>query len=82
MVDEEENVERHFSANDLRDLFKLNDTTVSDTHDTFKCKRCVAGLYIRNMAARVCSTTRAWTVGRILQILLILPPTDYQRRGG
>ena len=46
-------MERHFSADDLRDLFRLNETTISDTHDTYKCKRCVAGMYIRNMAARV-----------------------------
>ena len=33
MVDEERDVERHFSVEELRDLFKLNESTLSDTHD-------------------------------------------------
>jgi len=33
VVDQEENVERHFSLGDLRDLFKLSEQTLSDTHD-------------------------------------------------
>ena len=41
VVDNEEDVERHFSINELRDLFTLNENTKSDTHDRFKCKRCV-----------------------------------------
>ena len=40
VVDEEEDVARHFSMEDLRDLFKLNENTSSETHDKFKCKRC------------------------------------------
>eukprot|EP00048_Salpingoeca_helianthica_P005722 m.90929 g.90929 ORF g.90929 m.90929 type:complete len:763 (+) comp13715_c1_seq1:148-2436(+) len=40
VVDEEEDVERHFSREELRDLFRLNDSTNSDTHDRFSCKRC------------------------------------------
>ncbi|KAL7748994.1 DNA-dependent ATPase protein rad54 [Sorochytrium milnesiophthora] len=43
VVDEEQEVERHFSLENLRMLFALNDQTMSDTHDTFKCKRCVNG---------------------------------------
>ena len=42
MVDEEEDVARHFSMEDLRDLFKLNDNTCSETHEKFKCRRWVA----------------------------------------
>ncbi|KAI9223930.1 P-loop containing nucleoside triphosphate hydrolase protein [Blastocladiella britannica] len=41
VVDEELDVERHFSLEGLRTLFTYNSTTLSDTHDTFKCKRCV-----------------------------------------
>ena len=41
VVDEEEDVARHFSMEDLRDLFKLNDKTCSETHDKFKCRRWV-----------------------------------------
>ncbi|ESO03390.1 hypothetical protein HELRODRAFT_157121 [Helobdella robusta] len=44
VVDMEEDVERHFSLGDLRDLFTLNDNTISDTHDKFKCRRCVSNI--------------------------------------
>lgn len=44
VVDREEDVERHFSLADLRDLFKLDENTASDTHDKFKCRRCVNGI--------------------------------------
>ena len=33
VVDQEDDVERHFTSGDLRDLFTLNETTLSDTHD-------------------------------------------------
>jgi hypothetical protein len=33
VVDNEDDVERHFSLSDLRDLFKLEELTSSDTHD-------------------------------------------------
>jgi len=33
VVDQEDDVERHFSVGDLRDLFTLNESTLSDTHD-------------------------------------------------
>lgn len=47
VVDKEEDVERHFSLEDLRDLFKLNENTISDTHEKFKCRRCVNGIQVR-----------------------------------
>lgn len=40
VVDEVEDVERHFSLDSLRELFQYRPGTRSDTHDTFKCKRC------------------------------------------
>lgn len=43
VVDAAEDTERHFSVDNLRQLFKFNETTVCDTHDTFKCKRCRDG---------------------------------------
>ncbi|EGF78881.1 hypothetical protein BATDEDRAFT_12619, partial [Batrachochytrium dendrobatidis JAM81] len=43
VVDEEQDVERHFSLEALRQLFQYNDQTMSDTHDAFKCKRCRGG---------------------------------------
>lgn len=33
VVDEEQDVERHFSLGELRELFTLNEETTSDTHD-------------------------------------------------
>ncbi|XP_074094150.1 DNA repair and recombination protein RAD54-like okr [Cotesia typhae] len=47
VVDQEDDVCRHFTLNDLRDLFKLEENTVSDTHSKFKCKRCVAGVEVK-----------------------------------
>ncbi|KIY72032.1 hypothetical protein CYLTODRAFT_434892 [Cylindrobasidium torrendii FP15055 ss-10] len=43
VVDEREDTERHFSLESLRQLFQFNETTLCDTHDTFKCKRCKNG---------------------------------------
>jgi DNA repair and recombination RAD54-like protein len=43
VVDEEQDVERHFSLDSLRKLFKYNPETLCDTHDAFKCKRCKDG---------------------------------------
>ncbi|KAK4244728.1 P-loop containing nucleoside triphosphate hydrolase protein [Corynascus novoguineensis] len=40
VVDSAEDVERHFSLDSLRELFQFRRDTTSDTHDTFKCKRC------------------------------------------
>lgn len=40
LVDSAEDVERHFSLDSLRELFQYQPNTKSDTHDTFKCKRC------------------------------------------
>lgn len=40
VVDSAEDVERHFSLDSLRELFTYRPGTKSDTHDTFKCKRC------------------------------------------
>ena len=33
VVDREEDVEKHFSLSDLKDLFKLDKNTLADTHD-------------------------------------------------
>ena len=40
VVDSAEDVERHFTLESLRELFQFKPGTRSDTHDTFKCKRC------------------------------------------
>ncbi|CEP63968.1 DNA-dependent ATPase RAD54 LALA0_S09e06590g [Lachancea lanzarotensis] len=40
VVDEKEDVERLFSAENLKQLFHLRNDTVCDTHETYQCKRC------------------------------------------
>lgn len=40
VVDAKEDVERLFSADNLRQLFQFNERTVCDTHETYHCKRC------------------------------------------
>jgi DNA repair and recombination protein RAD54 and RAD54-like protein len=40
VVDCSEDVERHFSLDSLKELFQYQGETRSDTHDTFRCKRC------------------------------------------
>ena len=40
VVDSAEDVERHFSLDSLRELFQYKPDTASDTHDSFRCKRC------------------------------------------
>ncbi|XP_076166694.1 DNA repair and recombination protein RAD54-like okr isoform X2 [Ptiloglossa arizonensis] len=47
VIDQEEDVARHFTLNDLRDLFKLEENTISDTHAKFKCKRCINGIEVK-----------------------------------
>ncbi|XP_072130723.1 DNA repair and recombination protein RAD54-like [Mobula birostris] len=47
VVDEEQDVERHFSLGELKELFTLNENTASDTHDRLKCRRCVNGHQVR-----------------------------------
>ncbi|XP_077306885.1 LOW QUALITY PROTEIN: DNA repair and recombination protein RAD54-like [Lithobates pipiens] len=47
VVDEEQDVERHFSVGELKELFTLNEETTSDTHDKFRCRRCVNGRQVR-----------------------------------
>jgi hypothetical protein len=42
VVDEAEDTARHFTQDDLRQLFEFKETEC-DTHDTFKCKRCKSG---------------------------------------
>ncbi|XP_043268087.1 DNA repair and recombination protein RAD54-like [Venturia canescens] len=47
VVDQEDDVCRHFTLTDLRDLFTLEEKTISDTHAKFKCKRCVNGVEVK-----------------------------------
>ncbi|KAI9318802.1 P-loop containing nucleoside triphosphate hydrolase protein [Dichotomocladium elegans] len=47
VVDEATDTERHFSLADMRQLFQLNTDSECETHDTFKCKRCIQGKQFR-----------------------------------
>ncbi len=43
VVDDAQDAARHFSGDNLRELFLLKNNTLCDTHDTYKCKRCKEG---------------------------------------
>ena len=61
VVDSAEDVERHFSIDSLRELFQYRPGTTSDTHDTFKCKRCRAeGKQFIKAPAMLYGDTSTW----------------------
>jgi len=61
VVDSAEDVERHFSLDSLRELFQYRGDTRSDTHDTFKCKRCKPdGKQILKAQAMLYGDTSTW----------------------
>ncbi|KAK5131532.1 DNA repair protein rhp54 [Meristemomyces frigidus] len=82
VVDSAEDVERHFSIDSLRELFQYRSGTTSDTHDTFKCKRCKEGKQILKAPAMLYGDTSSWNhfvnhegksagdMGRIQDLLL------------
>ncbi|EFW99916.1 DNA repair and recombination protein rad54 [Grosmannia clavigera kw1407] len=58
-----DDVERHFSLDSLKELFQFRGagTTRSDTHDTFKCKRCRPdGRQILKAPAMLYGDTSTW----------------------
>ncbi|KAL8952505.1 MAG: hypothetical protein Q9222_001608 [Ikaeria aurantiellina] len=61
VVDSAEDVERHFTLDSLRELFQFKPDTTSDTHDTFKCKRCKPdGKQHIKAAAMLYGDTSSW----------------------
>ncbi|KAI9658667.1 MAG: DNA-dependent ATPase protein rad54 [Bathelium mastoideum] len=66
VVDSAEDVERHFTLDSLRELFQYNNRSEqhgvgSDTHDTFKCKRCnEEGKQVRKSEAMLYGDTSTW----------------------
>ncbi|KAK5114471.1 hypothetical protein LTR62_002406 [Meristemomyces frigidus] len=80
VVDSAEDVERHFSLDSLRELFQYRPGTTSDTHDTFKCKRCKEGRQVIKAPAMLYGDTGTWNhfinegekgaMGRIQDLLL------------
>lgn len=60
VVDENQDVDRLFSIDNLRQLFTFQDTTVCDTHDTFKCKRCRDGRQFIKAPAMLYGDANSW----------------------
>lgn len=60
VVDAAEDVERHFTLDSLRELFQYRAGTTSDTHDTFKCKRCKQGRQFIKAPAMLYGDTSTW----------------------
>ena len=60
VVDSAEDVERHFTLDSLRELFQFKPSTSSDTHDTFKCKRCKERRQVIKAPAMLYGDTSSW----------------------
>src|SRR5690606_6982514 len=60
VVDEKEDVERHFTLDALRELFTYKQNTRCETHDTFKCKRCKDGKQFVRAQAMLYGDTSTW----------------------
>lgn len=80
VVDEEQDVERHFSLEALRQLFAYKDDTLCDTHDTFKCKRCIKGRQVIKPPEGVINTgataadTSTWSHFSALELNKVFDP--------
>ncbi|KAF7729964.1 DNA-dependent ATPase protein rad54 [Apophysomyces ossiformis] len=60
VVDEATDTERHFSLADMRQLFQLNMDSECETHDTFKCKRCIQGKQHKAAESMQYGDTSTW----------------------
>lgn len=60
VVDENDNVERLFSADNLRKLFVYDEQSSCDTHTTFNCKRCVRGKQKTSSTAMLYGDATSW----------------------
>ncbi|KAJ7509970.1 DNA repair protein, SNF2 family [Mycena galericulata] len=60
VVDEKEDIERHFSVDALRKLFLFNEGTLCETHETFKCKRCRDGKQLIKAPAMLYGDASTW----------------------
>ncbi|KAG7737204.1 hypothetical protein KL932_004164 [Ogataea haglerorum] len=60
VVDSNEDVERQFSSENLKQLFLYNDQTPCETHDTYKCKRCQSGKQKMKSAAMLYGDATTW----------------------
>lgn len=60
VVDEQEDEERMFSRENLKELFSLSENTKSDTHDVYKCKRCRDGKQVVKASAMLYGDQSTW----------------------
>lgn len=60
VVDEAEDTARHFTQDDLRQLFKFHTNTLCDSHDTYKCKRCRDGKQFVKAPAMLYGDASTW----------------------
>lgn len=60
VVDEKEDVERIFSGDNLRLLFKYRTDTLCDTHDTYNCKRCSSDGQVAKAPAMLYGDATTW----------------------
>ena len=60
VVDENQDVDRLFSIDNLRQLFTFQPDTLCDTHDTFKCKRCKNGRQYLKSPAMLYGDANSW----------------------
>lgn len=60
VVDEKDDVERLFSADNLKQLFEIAPNTVCDTHDTYNCKRCKDGVQLTKAPAMLYGDATTW----------------------
>ncbi|CAH02722.1 DNA-dependent ATPase RAD54 [Kluyveromyces lactis] len=60
VVDEKEDVERLFSSDNLKQLFKLDTKTICDTHETYNCKRCKNGKQILKAPVMLYGDATSW----------------------
>ncbi|GAA5851750.1 hypothetical protein JCM9279_004393 [Rhodotorula babjevae] len=59
IVDAKEDIERHYTGDNLRQLFLYNESRCQ-THDLFKCKRCKGGKQIARAPAMLYGDTSTW----------------------
>ncbi|CCE72703.1 Piso0_000294 [Millerozyma farinosa CBS 7064] len=60
VVDEKEDVERLFSADNLKQLFEFQPETNCNTHDTYHCKRCSPEKQLEKSPAMLYGDSTTW----------------------
>ncbi|KAG5360539.1 DNA repair protein [Yarrowia sp. B02] len=76
VVDEVQDVERHYSMSNLRELFAYDEATPCNTHDMYECKRCKGGKQYQRAPAMLYGDATTWnhfykgTMGKIEDELL------------